>query len=202
MLSTYCLCPETFSSAAVAAGPPTHLREARVTPWSESFDRPCWRLTVTSGCVTADLCRNLTLLSVKEQNTCQMFPSQSQKHRHSFGRAACFLFAFIVFTLLFAADFACTLLLTPIATDGNWMHRTRRASCLVRRSLSSSLMRDGRISAAPSGLWSLSSHSQISAVGRGDERLLVESRRRKVETDLLRTDASGRDGRETRRGQN
>lgn len=202
MLSTYCLCPETFSSAAVAAGPPTHLREARVTPWSESFDRPCWRLTVTSGCVTADLCRNLTLLSVKEQNTCQMFPSQSQKHRHSFGLAACFLFAFIVFTLL---------LLQILRAHFFW-HRLPQmvtgctgrgeASCLVRRSLSSSLMRDGRISAAPSGLWSLSSHSQISAVGRGDERLLVESRRRKVETDLLRTDASGRDGRETRRGQN
>lgn len=32
MLSTYCLFPETFSSAAVAAGPPTHLREDRVTP--------------------------------------------------------------------------------------------------------------------------------------------------------------------------
>lgn len=113
-----------------------------------------------------------------------------------------FSVCFHCFHAAFAADFSRTLLPTPIATDGNWMHRTRRASCLVRRSLSSSLMRDGRISAAPSGLWSLSSHSQISAVGRGDERLLVESRRRKVETDLLRTDASGRDGRETRRGQN
>ena len=137
MLSTYCTHTHTFSSAAVAAGPSTHLREARATRWSESFDRRCWRLTVTSGCVTADLCRRVKSDFVVCKRTEHMLnvPVTVSETSSQFWSRCLFSVCLHCFHTAFAADFVCTLPPTPIATDGNWMRRTRR-SILSRPTLS------------------------------------------------------------------